>query len=351
MRRFHLSLALAVLLAACIPAQVVRSPDGRLAYRLKKGIAILKPDLTLHKRFDPLKVDGQECEPVWLSWSPDGKLIAFVCSLRKKSGSLCILNPGDGGVRLLATHEGGIWFPHWAPDGNAISYVLTGKGDWDDAFESELRLHSMRDGSARVLAERCGLEHAWAPDGKSIFTVVHEEKRLSEDAFGMGSLVRIDLGTADPEKLAHVAYGPFTHVRFDPVEARVLFCSPRLPAVPVTENARYALFAFDLETGSLAALSEASDHVFLTVPSPSGRRQLVVAPRPGEILEGEIRVSGEGIEGVRALKNVGDEVFPFWLDEDRIGFQREEKRIAVHNLRSGKTEDVTERFAGFDGAK
>jgi len=62
-------------------------------------------------------------------------------------------------------------------------------------------------------------------------------------------------------------------------------------------------------------------------------------------------VSGEGVEGVRTLRNGGDDVFPFWLDEDRIGFQPGRKRTAVHDLRSGKTKDVTERFTDLDHSK
>jgi hypothetical protein len=351
MKRIHLILAAAALLAACIPAQIVRSSDGLLAYRVKSGIAILKPDLSPHKRFDSLKVNGQVCEPVWLSWSPSGKTIAMACSLPDDRGGLCVLDPADGGVRLLSTLDQGIWFPHWSPDGSAISYVRTGKEDWDDSFESELVMRSLRGGAARVLAKRCGLEHAWTPEGKSIFTVVHEEERLGEDAFGKGYLVRVDVETGKQEKLAHIAYSPFTHLRFDAPNGRVLLCTPRLPATPVTEKGRYGLYAYDVEKRSLAPLSEPGDHVFLTIPSPSGRRQIVVAPEPGELFDGEIRVSGEGIEGVRTLRNRGDDVFPFWLDEDRIGFQQKGKRIVVHDLKSGKTEDVTERFADLDRSK
>jgi hypothetical protein len=181
--------------------------------------------------------------------------------------------------------------------------------------------------------------------------VVHEEERLSEDAFGKGYLVRVDLQTGKQEKLAHVAFSPFTHVRFDPIEGRVLLCTPRLPATPVTKEARYGLYAYDIEKRSLASLSEPGDHVLLTVPSPSGRRQLVVAPKPGKLFDGVIRVSGEGIEGVRTLRNRGEDVFPFWLDEDRIGFQPEGKQIAVHDLKSGKTEEVTPKFVDLDRRK
>jgi dipeptidyl aminopeptidase/acylaminoacyl peptidase len=338
--RGTLAIGAAILLAACVPAEVVRSRTGQLAYRTEHGIVVLNPDLTVNKRFDPLPVEeGKRCEPAWLDWSPDGKSLAFTAGLGGDKSMLGILDPATGKVRILERHEkAALWFPRWSPDGKEIGYVRD-EGDWEKSLRTELRVSRLEDGSSRVLAKGCGLLHAWSPDGKRIAYVRTEFEKVDDNCLAPGTLTWIDLEKGKSTRCAAVMFSIFSQVSYDSA-GRILLSTPRLPAVG--DDVRHALYSFD---GKLKLVLEEATY---RAASPSGKRSLLLVPDQGEFLEGEVRVTGEGLKGTVSLGKQSGDIFPFWLDENRIGLHTKDKRVVVHDLRTGARKEVTDKFEGIE---
>ncbi|MHC4972974.1 MAG: TolB family protein [Planctomycetota bacterium] len=343
--------AVSLLLTACIPVEVKRNRAGALAYRIEGGVAVLAPGAATPRKFTALLGKDEKCQPVWLEWSPDGNRLALACDRGGDRGAVCTLDPATGKVRTLVTHAQGIWFPRYAPDGQTLGFALS--DDADDKLRAELRVVSLAAGAERVLVKRCGLFHAWSPDGKSVAVVQANAEAIDNDELAVGALVLVDVAAGNVEPLASVFFSHFTHLRFSPDGSRIYFCAPHiaLPAPPVDmDDVPFGLFVFDRATKKSTLLSAPNERVLYSAPAPSGQGMLYVAAQKDKALEGAIIVLDEKTGKRTPLgKNRGN-LFPFWADENRVAFASggDPKRMLARDRKGENEQDLTARFEGIE---
>jgi dipeptidyl aminopeptidase/acylaminoacyl peptidase len=278
-----------VLLTGCVPVEIKRNRAGALAYRIEGGVAVLAPGAKTPRQFTALLGKDEKCQPVWLEWSPDGSQLAFACDRGNDVAAVCTLDPASGKVRTLVSHPQGIWFPRYAPDGQTLGFAMS--DDTDKQLRAELRDVTLQTGAERVLIKRCGLLHAWSPDGKSVAVVQTSAATVDDDELTVGALVLVDVATGKVERLASVFFSHFTHLRFSPDSRRIYFCAPRveLPAPPVDmDEVPFGLFVFDRAKETSTLLSGPNERVLYSAPAPSGRGMLYVAAREDKALEGAV---------------------------------------------------------------
>ena len=115
-----------------------------------------------------------------LSWSPDGKLIAFTRQEDPHSGdsdlrTVQILNVESGEIRKLTNHEKFEGFGSFSPDGSQLSYWYSRDGD--RANENEIFTTSASGGEGQDATrsiDRNILRAIWMPDGKSLLVGGHD---------------------------------------------------------------------------------------------------------------------------------------------------------------------------------
>ena len=97
------------------------------------------------------------------SWSPDGKMIAFITA-RDGNGEIYIMNADGSGQTNLTNSPANDYAPSWSPDGKKIAFWSANEGN------SEIYFMNI-DGSGQTNmtnhpANDCAL--SWSPDGKKI---------------------------------------------------------------------------------------------------------------------------------------------------------------------------------------
>jgi serine/threonine-protein kinase len=94
-----------------------------------------------------------------VSWSPDGKYIAF-----SDSQNLMILNMEDKKVLSFASGPDRRMFPEFSPDGRWLAYSS------DETGRREIYVSSFPEGDKKhIISNRGGMEPLWSRDGKELF--------------------------------------------------------------------------------------------------------------------------------------------------------------------------------------
>jgi dipeptidyl aminopeptidase/acylaminoacyl peptidase len=140
-----------------------------------------------------------------LSWSPDGKQIAFARQADPYFGDsdqtvIAILDVESGQVRQLTKRTSLESFGLFSPDGSKIAYWYSRDGDPNN--ENEIFVTSSTGGEGTDLTralDRSVQRTIWMPDGKSLLLCARDG---AQTAFWIqpldGSAKKIDLGDASP---------------------------------------------------------------------------------------------------------------------------------------------------------
>ena len=111
--------------------------------------------------------------PSYLTWSPNGKLLAYTCrdlmGGPSPYGRIYTIRPDGTGRRLLTTHTLEAFSPTWSPDGKRIAFS-TGEipfpGRAFTGYVSAVYVINLDGSHARRVA--AGALPDWSPDGKAI---------------------------------------------------------------------------------------------------------------------------------------------------------------------------------------
>lgn len=120
-----------------------------------------------------------------ISWSPDGKLLAFTRQEDPHSGrgdqrSVQILNVETGEIRKVTNHENFEGFGLFSPDGSQLAYWY--QRDGVRANQNEIYVTSASGGEGQDVSralDRNILRVLWMPDGKSLLLGGHDGTQVA----------------------------------------------------------------------------------------------------------------------------------------------------------------------------
>jgi Tol biopolymer transport system component len=146
----------------------VWSPDGRnVAFYSEDGIYVVpvSPETARPTGLPRKLLDGRY-EWGLVSWSPDGKKLAFRRTKDKETGisggNIWTLSVKDGSLTQITSDPAHVFGPAWSPDGKTIVYAI-----WKDSLS--FWLISAEGGAPRKIIEPGGrCIPFWSPDGKWI---------------------------------------------------------------------------------------------------------------------------------------------------------------------------------------
>jgi dipeptidyl aminopeptidase/acylaminoacyl peptidase len=140
-----------------------------------------------------------------LSWSPDGKRIAFVRQETPHTGdadksAVQIIEVSTGAIQPLTGQTQFESFPCFSPDGTKLAYWCN--RDRDPFNVNDLFIAPVSGGAGTNLTQpldRCLLQCLWMPDGKSVLTGGHDGTRVALWLVPLaGTAQRLELGAANP---------------------------------------------------------------------------------------------------------------------------------------------------------
>ena len=140
-----------------------------------------------------------------LSWSPDGKTIAFVKVKSSYSGdnpyrSIQLLNVADASIKPLTKRDQFEGYPTFSPDGTKLTYWYTREGQSGNINDIWMTNATGGDGKNLTASiDRDIYRAIWMPDGKSILIGGHDDHRTSLWLQPMeGTARKLNLGTISP---------------------------------------------------------------------------------------------------------------------------------------------------------
>lgn len=198
---------------APMPVHIWLAPaDGGEAKRLTSGAWSLPAALPPSPPSSPL------------SWSPDGKLLAFVRVETPHSGdndqaSVRILDVESGAIRTLTGRSQFEGFPVFSPDGTKVSYWCP--RDRDPNNVNDVYVTSLSGGGEGVdltrPIDRCLYASVWTPDGKALVVGGNDGTRVSLWRAPLdGPAKRLELGDVHPawSFFVDVSVGPDGSIAF-----------------------------------------------------------------------------------------------------------------------------------------
>ncbi len=179
-----------------------------------------------------------------LSWSPDGKTIAFVKVATVYSGdnpyrNIQVLNVSDGTVIALTKRDQMEGYPTFSPDGSKLCYWYTRDGQSGNI--NDIWLTTSANGEGKNLTapiDRDIYRAIWMPDGKSILVGGHDDHRTSLWIQPTeGAARKLNLGTISPNWSFWVDMtvgknGSIAFIGTDPAQPSELFFLANATSLP-----------------------------------------------------------------------------------------------------------------------
>jgi dipeptidyl aminopeptidase/acylaminoacyl peptidase len=180
-----------------------------------------------------------------LSWSPDGKSLAFVQVPTPHSGNnnqrtVQLLNVADGTVHPLTTRKLLESYPMFSPDGTQISYWYPRQGNTMNI--NEIWVSPAASGEGKNLTptlDRDVYRTLWMPDGKSLLLGGLDGNRTSlwVQPLKGGAARKLNLGTVSPNwsfwvEMAVSRTGGVAFIGTDPNRPAELYYLPSTTATP-----------------------------------------------------------------------------------------------------------------------
>lgn len=139
------------------------------------------------------------------SWSPDSKQLALVSNHtvdpdRNGNTDIWIVDAKQGAkMRQLTTWEDSDTSPVWSPDGKSIVYLKSRTPEFDIYDQPQIAIVSVAGGSPKIISakvDRDFFSPQWSIDGKSIYTMMEDDRRRHVVSFDVasGSMKQITTG-------------------------------------------------------------------------------------------------------------------------------------------------------------
>ena len=148
-----------------------RPPDGaeilvRGTRRGMAGLFLMKTDGTDVRALTP--IDGGQFDYLWVTWSPDGRRVAYhkvpaneIHILTIGAAEATVLRP-EGGLQLL--------FPRFSPDGTRLAFMV-----WHPDDTKQIGVAASDDPTPRVTLTGptfpSGIQYDWSPDGTKLLAI------------------------------------------------------------------------------------------------------------------------------------------------------------------------------------
>lgn len=139
-----------------------------------------------------------------LSWSADGKTIAFVKVPNPYSGdglfrTIQLLHVADGSMQALTTRTKMESYPSFSPDGQRLAYWYKKDGRQEDITEIWVSTTTGMGKNLTAALDRDLYRALWMPDGKSLLVGGHDNNKTSLWVQPLeGPATKIEMGAISP---------------------------------------------------------------------------------------------------------------------------------------------------------
>lgn len=228
-------------------------------------------------------------EPVMsLSWSPDGKKIAYV-SFENRHAGIFLQDVLSGSRQLLSEFPGINGAPAWSPDGRKMAIVLSKSGS-PNIYVMDMNTHKLTQLTHDFYINT---EPAWSPDGKTLLFTSNRSGGPQIYQYNMksGGVSRI---TYDGNYNARPAFTPDgDHV-----------------AMIHKVSGLYKIGMLDLDSGTMRVLTNSSDDSASPSVAPNGSMVLYDTRKGSRNMLG--MVSSDGRVQILLPARDGDAQDPAW---------------------------------------
>jgi hypothetical protein len=151
-------------------------------------------------------------ETLRVTWSPDGKRLAFL-AFQGSDSTLWVANADGSGARTILTAPISAFLPSWSPDSSRIAFITTteppkegnqphspGYAGLDVVNADGSGRRTLWDGKARETLTFLGPPPNWTADGKAVDVVIEREKKEGEFFGNASEIWRVPLA-GEPAKL------------------------------------------------------------------------------------------------------------------------------------------------------
>jgi Tol biopolymer transport system component/DNA-binding winged helix-turn-helix (wHTH) protein len=114
-----------------------------------------------------------------MTWSPDGKQLAFMGRIPGHPWKIYTVFAGGGSPQMLLTESRNEADPGWSPDGKTMIFGRLPDYMGEASTQKEIQVVNLKTGAVSILPESEGLfSPRWSPDGHSIAAITLDQRKL-----------------------------------------------------------------------------------------------------------------------------------------------------------------------------